>query len=125
MLNSAPGFRTHPGHVITIEPAGKTVRVSYGGTTIAETSAAIVLYETGYQPVHYVPLADIESGFLTPGSRHSRCPFKGEARYQGVAVGDEQIDNAVWFYDDPYDEVSGIAGHAAFYADKVSIDIID
>lgn len=125
MLNPAPGFRTHPDHTIEFAPAGKQIRVSFRGKTIAQTSDAIVLYETGYSPVFYIPMADIEKSLLTPGSRHSRCPFKGEASYRGIAVGAEEVDNAMWFYDDPYDEVIQIAGHAAFYPEKVVIDIDD
>ncbi len=125
MLNTAPGFKTHPQHTIELEPAGKHVRISFGGKTIAETSGAIVMTETGYAPVFYIPMSDIDGSLLIAGSRRSRCPFKGEARYHGIAVGSEQVENAMWLYDDPYDEVAGIAGHAAFYADKVTIDISD
>ena len=125
MLNPAPGFSTHPEHAIELAPAGKRIRVSFSGKTIADTSNAIVMNETGYPPVFYIPMVDIDESLLTPGSRHSRCPFKGVASYHGIAVGAEQVDNVLWFYEDPYDEVDQIAGHAAFYADKVSIDIED
>ncbi len=125
MLNPAPGFQTHPEHAIELAPANQRIRVSFSGKTIAQTSNAIVLHESGYSPVFYIPMADIEKSLLTPGSRHSRCPFKGEASYHGIAVGTEQVDNAMWFYDDPYDEVVQIAGHAAFFPEKVDIDIED
>lgn len=125
MLNPAPGFRTHPEHTIELAPADRRIRVSFGGKTIAQTSDAIVLNEKGYPPIYYIPWTDIEKSLLTPGSRYSRCPFKGVASYHGIAVGTDQIENAVWFYEDPYDEVAQIAGHAAFYPDKVTIDIED
>ena len=32
------------------------------------------------------------------------------------------LDNAIWTYETPYDAVKEIAGHLAFYPDKVTIE---
>jgi uncharacterized protein (DUF427 family) len=46
----------------------------------------------------------------------SYCPFKGHASYWSLKGGAE---NAVWSYEDPYDDMAAIKGRLAFYADKV------
>ena len=51
-----------------------------------------------------------------PGGPRTYCPFKGHASYYSLAGGPE---NAVWTYEEPYDEMLAIKEHLAFYPDKV------
>jgi len=112
-----------PDHPITVAPAGATVTVSLGGRTIAKTDRALVLREASYPPVHYLPLDDVEADALTPSSHETYCPFKGDASYYALVDGDTVIADAVWTYVTPYDAVSEIAGHVAFYAQHVEISV--
>jgi len=50
------------------------------------------------------------------------CPYKGDASYFSIASGGKVLDNAIWTYETPYDAVKEIAGHLAFYPDKVTIE---
>ena len=45
--------------------------------------------------------------------------MKGEASYWSVTVDEKSSDNAVWSYVDPLEEVMEIAGHMAFYANRM------
>ena len=115
-----------PDHPITIEPSGQRVTVTYAGRTIAESDDALVLEEAGYPPVFYVPLVDVAHDALQPSSHQTYCPYKGDASYYSLttghqASGDRTTENAVWFYEHPYDAVAQIKDHVAFYADKVQI----
>jgi uncharacterized protein (DUF427 family) len=69
-----------------------------------------------------VPLADVDSELLESSDTTSYCPYKGEASYYSVRTGDGVVKDAIWFYDEPYAAVSEIAGHVAFYPDRVQID---
>ena len=51
-------------------------------------------------------------------SHHTYCPFKGKASYFTLSNG-RTADNAVWSYEQPYDEVAAIKERLAFYPDKV------
>src|SRR5215213_9913100 len=42
-------------------------------------------------------------------------PFKGEASYWSVRVGDRVAENAMWGYPDPIDGAPPIAGYRALY----------
>jgi uncharacterized protein (DUF427 family) len=111
-----------PDHPITIEPSSAHIVVSAGSTVVADSANALTLREASYAPVYYVPLSDIDSELLESSDTTSYCPYKGEASYYSVRTGDGVVKDAIWFYDEPYDAVSEIAGHVAFYPDRVQID---
>jgi uncharacterized protein (DUF427 family) len=102
-------------HPITVQPTNAHVRVLVGGTVIAESDAALTLQEASYPPVQYVPLADIDASVLSRTDTSSYCPFKGDASYYSVTTADGTVADAGWFYDEPYDAVSSIATHVAFW----------
>lgn len=56
---------------------------------------------------------------LEPTSTTSHCPRKGDASYWTIAVGGHRSTDAVWGYQDPIAAVREIAGHVAFYSDRV------
>ncbi|MCA1656352.1 MAG: DUF427 domain-containing protein [Actinobacteria bacterium] len=108
-------------HTITIEPAGGRVRVAFAGETLADTTRALVLREAGLPPVFYFPPGEVRADLLTPTELHTRCPFKGEASYWTVTVGDRRADCVVWGYPDPLAGVDDIREHLAFFSDRVEI----
>jgi uncharacterized protein (DUF427 family) len=123
--NPAPGSRKYPGHRIATRPAGVRVRVMLDGKLIAETSEAIALEETlegsTVAPiVYYLPRKDVKMHRLVRTSHRTHCPFKGDASYFSFMDGPE---NAVWSYEQPYDDVEVIKDLLAFYSDKVEISI--
>lgn len=104
---------------ISLEPTAKRIRVMANGKTVADTLAAILLREKGHFPVYYVPRADVRMDLLEPTNHRTRCPYKGEASYWNLNVGGRTVDNAVWSYEQPIEEVAPIAQALAFYWDKV------
>ena len=118
--NSGPGYKQRPDHRITTEPAPERVQVKLKGEIIADTRHAIRLKEGGYAPVYYIPRKDAKMDRLVRTSHQTYCPFKGRASYYSLKDGAE---NAVWSYEQPYDEVSVIKERLAFYPDKVEIAI--
>jgi uncharacterized protein (DUF427 family) len=75
----------------------------------------MLLHETGLLPQLYVPEGDLHADLLEPTDHHTYCPFKGEASYHTLRVGDQVADNAVWHYPEPLPAVSWLAGYAALY----------
>lgn len=118
-----PGQMKTPGpdHPITIEPNPARVTVRVGDRVVAETSAALSLRESTYPAVPYIPLADVDQSLLRPTETSTYCPYKGDASYYTVDLPDGELTDAVWTYPEPYAAVAEIAGHVAFYADKVEI----
>jgi uncharacterized protein (DUF427 family) len=108
-----------PDHPITIDRNPDRVIVSIAGKTVADTRRALTLREAGYPPVEYIPLEDVELSLLEATDHASYCPFKGDASYYSIPAGGERSVNAVWEYKSPYPAVAEIAGHVAFYPNRV------
>ncbi len=109
-----------PGdYSMSIEPAGKRVKVVFNGKVIADSRRALVLKETRLPPVYYLPREDVAMELLQPSDHNTYCPFKGTANYWSVVVGDKTADNAAWSYEDPIEDGLGVRGYVAFYWNKV------
>ncbi|MDB5736501.1 MAG: hypothetical protein JWO65_169 [Sphingomonas bacterium] len=108
-----------PDHPITIDLNPRQVVVTLGGKAIADTRAALILREANYPAVQYIPRADIDMALLERTDHGSYCPYKGEASYYSIPIGGDRSVNAIWSYEAPYDAVTRIAGHVAFYPDRV------
>jgi uncharacterized protein (DUF427 family) len=111
-----------PDHQITITPSTDRVLIRSGDTTIADSRSTLVLSETHYSPVRYIPLADVDRSRLAASEHTTYCPYKGDASYYSI-VGQEQAADAVWFYDQPYPAVAEIKDHVAFYPDRVELTV--
>lgn len=114
-LKLTPG-RLHP---ISVEPTGSRVTVTVAGRVVADSANALTLREASYPPVQYLPLGDVDPEVLRASERTSHCPYKGDATYYGLQVGDEVVADALWSYPAPHDAVAPIKDHAAFYPDRV------
>jgi uncharacterized protein (DUF427 family) len=113
MANPAPGFRQKPDHKILLDTGPDPVTVTLNGEIVAATTSAVILREDGYPARAYVPRKDVTAP-LTPTDKTTHCPFKGDTVYFDVTVGGDQVKNAAWSYEAPYDEMSPIANHVAF-----------
>ena len=121
-MASGPGYAEHPDHSVSVEPMKGRVRVTRGGLVLADSENALILREANYPPVIYVPRSDVSMEALEPNPKTTHCPFKGDAEYFDITGGGEPIAGGAWSYATPFDEVSEIEGHLAFYPEHVSID---
>jgi uncharacterized protein (DUF427 family) len=110
---------SNDNHPIEIAPNPKRVRVLFAGRVVANTTRALTLREASYPPVQYIPRDDVDMALLARTDHASHCPYKGDAAYYSVQVGDRAAANAVWSYEQPFAGVAAIAGHVAFYPNRV------
>jgi uncharacterized protein (DUF427 family) len=106
-------------HRIAVELSPRWVRVKFNGETIADSKRAVLLRESNHLPVYYFPPEDVRQDLLEPTDLHTRCPYKGEASYWSVRVGDRVAENAMWGYGDPLPEREDIRGYRAFYWERM------
>jgi uncharacterized protein (DUF427 family) len=111
-------------HHITIEPVAGRVLVTLGEKTIADSDRALALKEGAMGPVYYIPREDVVMAAMERTDRSTHCPFKGDASYFRLTVGDRVIDDVAWSYEDPKTEVAGIKDHLSFYRNKVDAIVV-
>lgn len=49
----------------------------------------------------YFPPSAIHREFFKDSDHHTTCPWKGEASYYDVVIGDEVNDFGAWYYPEP------------------------
>jgi uncharacterized protein (DUF427 family) len=113
---SAPGFQRRPDYRIATKPAGVRIQVKFKGDVIADSRDAVELKEGDYPIAYYVPRKDVRMDRLVRSSHRTYCPFKGTASYYSLKDGPQ---DAVWSYEQPYEEMDVIKDRLAFYPDKV------
>ena len=88
---------------------------------MARTTSPLLVDEQDHGLVVYFPRDDVEVALTLDPDTTSRCPYKGQASYWRFAGdGDAPV---CWSYDEPYPQVRQIAGHVAFYQDRVRVQL--
>ena len=108
-----------PDHPISIEANPSRVVVTVSGKVIADTLDALILRETSYPAVQYIPRRDVDMAALTRSEHTTYCPYKGDASYYSIPAGGDRSLNAVWTYENPFEAIAQIKDYVAFYADRV------
>ena len=115
---------THPRDPYTridILPSSRHVRIEIDGVTVAESSNPALLFETGLPVRYYLPKTHVRLDLLTHTDSETHCPYKGQAEYWSVRTGDTVHEDIAWSYPTPLPESLGVAGHIAFYDEKVDV----
>ena len=120
---SKPVLQPTADHPITVTPTASRVTVRAGGVVVADTERALTLQEASYPGVQYVPLEDVDQALLRDSQTQTYCPYKGDCSYYSLHTGDASLEDAVWTYRTPYPAVAEIAGHVAFYPNKVQVTV--
>jgi uncharacterized protein (DUF427 family) len=110
---------------IDVLPSSRHVRIVLGGETVADTHRPRLLLETGLPTRYYIPQEDVRMELLKPSESTSRCPYKGQASYWSVRIGDKVYEDVVWSYRTPLPESQLIAGHLCFYNERVDAIYVD
>lgn len=117
-MSRSPGHQKHPEHQVRETRLQQPVEVEAEGVVIA-TSSNVVRVDEDHAPArYYFPRADVQMEKLARSATTTECPFKGTANYFSLNLGERQLEDAIWSYEDPYDEHQGLKAGLAFYDDK-------
>jgi uncharacterized protein (DUF427 family) len=113
------------GHTITTETGPARVQVVVAGVTLADTTHAVLLHETGLPTRYYLPRADVAMEHLVSSPNISMCPFKGDAVYWSARVNGTELANIAWSYPKPLPERADITELLCFFDERVDAITVD
>jgi uncharacterized protein (DUF427 family) len=86
------------GGSIRFEPSPKRVRAYLGGHPVADTTHALLVWESTRYPTYYFPRIDVNETLLTPDGEIARSPSRGDARRFTVVAGSTRAVGAAQVY---------------------------
>lgn len=116
------GYRSRHDYRVELLARCNRVTVRAGDRIIADSSRTILVDEQDHALVFYIPDADVSTTALIaiPG-KSTYCPYKGTATY--LALTSVPSRPIAWRYDAPFAQVASLAGHVAFYHDRVDLRV--
>lgn len=110
---------------VDIVESKRPVQVVVDGVTLATTTRARFLFETGKVIRYYIPRDDVAMEYLEASDTITACPYKGAAGYFSVRTPNGFHQDLVWYYADPLDECLKIKDMLCFYNEKVGLLTVD
>ena len=86
------------------------MKVIRGDVTLAESNDTIVI-----EGNHYFPPDAINKEYFQNSDTHTTCPWKGQASYYNIVIGETVEPDAAWYYPEPKDAANQIKDYVAFY----------
>ena len=120
-MSRSPGHQSNPEHEVRETRLTDVVKVRLNGLTIAESEDVIRVDEQDAPPRYYFPRSDVRMETLNPTEAKTYCEFKGKASYFDLNAQGEHLKDAVWSYEQPYDEHADLAQRVAFDADRYPV----
>jgi uncharacterized protein (DUF427 family) len=99
----------------------RQVKIAINGQTVAESSNPRLLFETGHPTRYYLPREDVRMDLLTRTDTESVCPYKGQASYWTARIGDAELKDIVWSYENPIPECPKVKELMSFFNEKVDV----
>lgn len=113
------------GHRIELVESTSHLRLMLHGSVIADSAEPLLLHETGYPVRYYLSRQDVCEALLVPSDTITHCPYKGEATFYSVVIGDEIVEDFFWCYRRPKAGLSPIAGRLSFLQERAEPLLVD
>jgi uncharacterized protein (DUF427 family) len=95
------------------------VRATFAGETVLDSTRGALLHESNILPRLYVPFDDVRADLFERTEHSTHCPFKGDASYWSVRVGERVAENAVWTYEHPIADAAWLQGLVSVYPERM------
>ncbi len=99
--------------------SSRRVQLVVAGETVADSVRPLLLFETTLPTRYYLPFEDVRTERLEASDTVTACPYKGQARYWSLRVGNTFVADAAWSYPDPIPENPKIRDLVCFFSERV------
>jgi uncharacterized protein (DUF427 family) len=104
-----------PERVLYLEPLRRRMSAELGGSIVARSDGAVILFEPARYPVAYFPIGDIDRNVLQPSDHESTHPDLGRTKWFNLAGGDGAItQRGAWQHVDPPAQAAALRDTVAF-----------
>ncbi len=86
------------------------MRVVHDDLILAESNDTIVI-----EGNHYFPPDSVNWDYFQKSDTHTTCPWKGQASYYTIVIGEKTETDAAWYYPEPKEAAKQIKDYVAFY----------
>lgn len=110
---------------VDVLPSSRQVQVMHGGAVVADSGRPVAVFETGLPVRYYLPREHVRTDLLVPSGKKTRCPYKGQASYFSLRIGDKLHKDFVWTYTEPTDNCRKLTRLLCFFdewVDQVTVD---
>jgi uncharacterized protein (DUF427 family) len=114
------GHPRDPFHRVDVRASSRHVQLLLDGQVLADSTRPRLVFETLLPVRFYLPPDDVTAE-LRPSATRTWCPYKGEASYWSVAVGDRVVPDLVWSYPQPLADAVELGGCRAFFDERVDL----
>jgi uncharacterized protein (DUF427 family) len=106
---SVAGERTTTRERLHTEPCAKRIRAYLGGELVADTTRALLVWESPAYPTYYLPAGDVREELLEREDGSSHSPSRGDAAVFAVRAGGKLAAGAALRYaDSPIEDLRGL-----------------
>ena len=105
----------------TAGPTKRRLRVEVAGTTLVDTDDTVIVFETALEPRLYVDPSHVRTDLLRQTDTSTYCNYKGVATYWSAVIGDTEVEDVAWSYQDPPPESLPIKGFLSFDAARAEV----
>ena len=101
--------------------SSRRVQVLVGGEQVADSIRPLLLFETSLPTRYYLPFEDVRTDLLEASDTVTVCPYKGQARYWALRVGNTVVPDVAWSYPNPIPENPKIRDLLCFFNERVDL----
>ncbi len=112
-----------PFGTVDTRHSSRRVVVEINGTTMADSTRSVMLFETFLPTRYYLPREDVRMDLLERTDTQTACAYKGFAAYWSAKVGDKVVRDVAWSYEDPHNYAAPVAGMISFFNERVDVSV--
>jgi len=108
-----------PYHRIDVLHTSRRIRIRVAGAEVADSTRALVLFETGLPPRYYLRRDDVRMDLLEKSGLSTGCAYKGFTRYFDVG----EAEAVAWTYPDPRRDGELVRDRICFHQERPEVEV--